>query len=882
MITGETMSQTGRTRSALFLAIALGGLTSFGARALEARARTTNGVPRIEIDGIPIRGRIFFGNPQQGSLQIGTEPAHTSFEFEATQDSAGRGTFHFRFGAQTGTCWLDDFLIEEVGSGRIVSGPTTFNGGQEEFDAGWSFWPTGADNSTARIDTPSTPGGRALQVQLTAPPKGGKWPDFHVYTKPTLQLTGGKRYRVSFRAWANAPRKWKLGCYVPGTPFIALMHVPGAFESQIRLAADAGVNMVSFSLPLPWPKPDERADWRPVDRRCRIVLAANPSALLIPRIGMEPPGWWKRAHPEHLMQWQDGPRRRGVAVSSQLYRKEAAIRLAAVVEHLEQAFPENMIGYHPAGHNTGEWFYQDTWKPQFDGYSSVTQAAWRAWLSQRYGSDGAIQAAWRQPNASLTNATIPSPERRREAPAGVLRDPSVERDIIDFSLFQQEAMADCVCTLAKAVRTASKGRKLSVFFFGYVFEFAAIWRGPASSGHYGLRRVLDSPDIDILCSPISYCDRGLGQSAPCMTAAESITLAGKLWLNEDDTATYLCSGTFPGHREKVDSLAKTNSQLLRNVGQAACRNLATWWMDLGATGWFDDPGMWAEMKRLQNIDAPLLSTPTPFQPDVALVNDARSMCRVATGGQVVTRPLIYEARPAAARMGTPFGQYLLDDVLAGRVDAKLYVFLNAWVLTADERAALRKVLHGKTALWCYAPGYHDGETPSLNAMRELTGQELVRFAGPQPPEAAATKAGLTAGLLPEASGVDKPIAPLFHAGGIPAGRVLARYASREAAITWTEDNGGISIFCGVPRLTPELLRWAAKRAGAHVLTDDDCVLYTNGPFVVLHGTREGPIRINVGAPAQVIDALTGARLGTGPVMTVPLGFGQTAILRIAR
>ena len=94
-------------------------------------------------------------------------------------------------------------------------------------------------------------------------------------------------------------------------------------------------------------------------------------------------------------------------------------------------------------------------------------------------------------------------------------------------------MLDCVCELAHAVRKASQGRKLVVFFYGYVFEFAGVQNGPATSGHYALRRVLNCPDIDVLCSLISYFDRGLGQSAPSMTAAESVALAGKLWLNEE-------------------------------------------------------------------------------------------------------------------------------------------------------------------------------------------------------------------------------------------------------------------------------------------------------------------------------------------------------------
>ena len=59
-----------------------------------------------------------------------------------------------------------------------------------------------------------------------------------------------------------------------------------------------------------------------------------------------------------------------------------------------------------------------------------------------------------------------------------------EQSLIDWAEFQQQAMSQCVCDLAHAVRAASGGRKLVVFFYGYLFEFAAAPNGPSVSGHY--------------------------------------------------------------------------------------------------------------------------------------------------------------------------------------------------------------------------------------------------------------------------------------------------------------------------------------------------------------------------------------------------------------
>ncbi len=180
------------------------------------------------------------------------------------------------------------------------------------------------------------------------------------------------------------------------------------------------------------------------------------------------------------------------------------------------------------------------------------------------------------------------------------------------------------------------GKKLVFFFYGYVHELSGVMNGPATSGHYALRKVLSSPDIDILSSPIAYFDRGLGGSAPSyVRGGNGAALAGKMWLNEDDTHTYLATGTPPGYREHVTTLEATNAELTRNVAEEATRNFATWWMDLTFTGWFNDPAMWRAEDEAQPLDEWFLRNPTPFCPEVAAVVDEAVMPRVAAGAQYV-------------------------------------------------------------------------------------------------------------------------------------------------------------------------------------------------------------------------------------------------------
>lgn len=847
------------------------------------RIDAASGAPRILIDGRPVRARMFWGAPGARPLRIGTRGKMVEFEFSPTQDVLNQATMHFRFGQARGTIWLDDILVQDAESGVDVIPTQDFSAGMDDFHRAWTFWPPGPQNTVGTI-TAVEGGGhadtRALQIALHEPPRGG-WPDFHIYHIPNLTLRAGRRYRVRLWARAEPERDLTVTFYRPGQTFTYLGGPPGAFESQIQLAARVGVDFVSFPLELPWPKPGEQTDWTSVDAQCQAVLDANPRALLLPRIGMEPPAWWREAHPGDMMAWDKGPPAHVCAVvASPTYRRDAAERLSALVAHVEHKFGDHTAGYHPCGQNTGEWFYEATWGTALNGYAPGDLRAWRAWLAQRYPTDADLQAAWHDSQASLPSVAVPTPDQRRAAPAGILHDPRVGRRLIDFAEFQQQMMAECVCELAHAVRRASDGRKLVVFFYGYVFEFAAIRNGPATAGHYALRRVLDCPDIDVLCSPISYFDRGLSQSGPAMTAAESVALAGKMWLYEDDTRTYLGTGHSPGWVDGVSTIEDTNRLLLRNTGQCAIRNFGTWWMDLGATGWFNDPRMWAEMDRLRALDEPLLARPQPYRPEVAAVIDEPSMIRVAAGGQAVTRPAVYEARRALGRMGTPYGQYLQDDVIAGRVHAKMYVLLTTWNLSAEQRRQLLAATSGALRVWCYAPGFHQQDETSLDAMQALTGFRLVavqdQAAWAEPTERG-RQLGLSAGF-----GVKQPIVPLFAVADATSDEVLATWPDGTAAVALRRTDDGWSLFVGPPGLSADLLRIAARRSGVHLYAQTDCNIYANGPYLVLHAAHDGPLEIDTGRRDRVVDLLSGEDLGLGPEISLQVKAGDTRILRIDR
>jgi len=250
--------------------------------------------------------------------------------------------------------------------------------------------------------------------------------------------------------------------------------------------------------------------------------------------------------------------------------------------------------------------------------------------------------------------------------------------------------------------------------------------------------------------------------------------------------------------------------------------------------------------------------------------------RVAFGGTAVTRPGVYEVRKPLGRMGTPYGQYLQDDVIAGRVKAKLNVFLTAWSLSPAERQKLLAATRGSTRIWCYAPGYQEQRGTSLEAMHELTGFQLKKVS-PAKAMAKPTPAGERLGLK-EAFGAAARIEPLFAAADASPEETLATYPDGSAAVALRRSADGVSLFVGPPGLTSELLRLAARQAGVHLFTQCDCNVYANGPYLVLHGSQDGPLEIDTGAPGPVRDLLGGSVLGQGPKVTLPLGKGETRVL----
>jgi hypothetical protein len=284
------------------------------------------------------------------------------------------------------------------------------------------------------------------------------------------------------------------------------------------------------------------------------------------------------------------------------------------------------------------------------------------------------------------------------------------------------------------------------------------------------------------------------------------------------------------------------------------------------------------MTLLRPVDAAMLGRQGPFAPEVAAVVDEDSMCHLPGGSAAFARNLIYEGRAALGRSGAPYGQYLLDDILAGRVPAKLQVFLAAWALPPEKRAALaaqRKP--GTVRAWCYAPGYLYPDRADAAGIREMTGFEARAVAAGMA-EATPTEGGRKLGLAAP-WGPKQPIRPLFSVTA-SADETLATYADGSPAVAVRRSEKGIDAFIGVPQLTPELVRALAAMAGAHLYTTGTTsAVWAAEGYVSVQAHEPGPRVIDTGRRGPVADALDGKPLGEGPTVTLTMKKGEVRVIR---
>jgi hypothetical protein len=299
----------------------------------------------------------------------------------------------------------------------------------------------------------------------------------------------------------------------------------------------------------------------------------------------------------------------------------------------------------------------------------------------------------------------------------------------------------------------------------------------------------------------------------------------------------------------------------------------SWWMDLFGAGWYQDERLWDIRRELTPFAERMCRNPEPFSPEVAAIVDEDSMLFGLWGFDY---PIVKRTRAGLARMGAPYGQYLLSDVEARPLAAKLKIFLAAWYLPEERRTKLRRQMDEDSGVkvWCWAPGWLTDGGADAAGIESTTGFKVRRIES----DAAvvrATDEGLAAGLC---SSFGKGVAkPLFAVAELKDGDVVwARYPDGSPAIVVRRRGRGVDVFEGLPAALPaEFLAACARIAGVHLyVKPNTATVWTGGGFLAVQPFEDSDF--DVVWPDGEIDSLS-LRKGECRLLTKDTGRGVVVL-----
>ena len=645
-------------------------------------------------------------------------------------------------------------------------------------------------------------------------------------------------------------------------------------------AADTGIHIYAFDVGrLEWAGPEEgrsgHFDFSSVEARYKQVLDADPEARFHLRIYLEMHEgfrkWWHNLYPDEVEVCSDGSTYRQ-SFASKVWRDQAKDFLRAYIHHIQKiGLADRIVSYQVGAGHTGEWVKGKISMYHLTGdYSKPMVRHFRSWLKGRYkGNLRFFREAWNDTKVTFETAEIPSGAEQFQTKHFTFRDPSQEQNVIDYYRCLADLCSDLVIDFCRTVKQATNRRSLAGAFYGYLMELA--WNagffseGPDSeystyqrSGHLGLKKVLDSPDVDFLVSPYSYGFRGIGGESCSMLPTESLRLHDILYLFEDDTRTH--TDDHPAYG-RAKNLEETRAILRRNLAYVLTHGQGMWWLvNKGAVLTDAEPGFTPMLKRFQEIGEFALQTDRTPSAEVAVLLDDESFF-YQTVKNDLDFPLIFKQRlTGLARMGAPYDVYLLDDFLEGGLRPyKLYIFLNAFRLDDSRRKALKKELRreGRMAVWIYGPGYIK-DIPGIENMADITGIQFAKNEHPWPSYLYFSQfehpitAHITQDLI---WGTDSRLGPQFYIDD-PGAEILGQVVFAQGTCKpgfgiktfpeWT------SIYCAVPDIPSSVLREIARFAKVHLFNEKGDVLYATADLIGVHTLSGGKRTFRLPKKVEVV------------------------------
>ncbi|GEM_PF-5124782 len=570
----------------------------------------------------------------------------------------------------------------------------------------------------------------------------------------------------------------------------------------------------------------------------------------------------------------------------------------------QQPYADRILGFQIMNMDSGEWYFDSNSEGRIgagEDYSPPMVAAFRQWLTAKYGTDAALQAAWNDSGVTLATAGIPTLAERDHSEENFFRSIAVEGKAIDYQTFYSKKIAETIDFAGGLFKRETGGQTLLGSMYGYHYV-AAHYARPSNNGHYALGDVLASSTVDFISAPVKYGDRAMGVNAGPMGSFDSLALHGKMFILENDTRTHLVDGL--PYRDDIlftprtYSLNETLEALRRETGNQIVTGGGQYLMDINSKGWFKQEEIWDEYQKLLSVQASryLQSADRQFRPDVAVIVDEDSLPYHTLNVNQVTPTnnpygpqyhldygffhLFEQQQREMARSGVKFGYYVMSDLPSIPDSVKTFVFLNAYRATSAQRTEINALKQdGNVLVFLRAPGYFNDSGSSAANISDLIGMTVAKsdysspatiisnFADPATEGSGATTIG---GWMvgEDSGGVEAEYAhtPSFHVTDASAVK-LGYYDGEPGKTAFARKDMGTwtSIFSGSGPLKAGLIRSIVDNlGGAHVYSyggKDN--IRTDGKLLMVHSAtgNAGIKSIALPKPSRVVDVLNRATVG---------------------
>lgn len=368
-------------------------------------------------------------------------------------------------------------------------------------------------------------------------------------------------------------------------------------------------------------------DYSLFDADVEKILTACPDAWIFPRVNLSLPKHWEDKHPEECCDFGYTERRRA-CFSSDAWAEETRRLLGLFIDHVEASpYREHIVGYQLAGGNTEEWF-------SFDSKGSVGLRSREAFA--RYCEERGLAGTNEEQLAFYSEMTA--------------------RRILEFSAYAKEK---------------TERRLVIGCFYGYTLEVTEPERC-----HHALRLVMESENVDFICSPVSYANlRPVGMDHACMLPVDSLKKHGKLYFAENDTRTHLSEAPneLPPYKGPIwfgPDPEKTCEIIRMHFSRALTHGHAMWWFDMWG-GWYNDDRYHTLLSRCLEICAEAMAEDRTSTAEIAVFLDERAYAM-----ESCLRHLPYQIRRTLGYIGAPYDIYLIDDYPAVQERYKVCIFLR--------------------------------------------------------------------------------------------------------------------------------------------------------------------------------------------------------------